>query len=460
MLHHWDIVCRFHHRNDNIPRNITKICVPNEIHKIRESERKPRRWRTTLPITVNWKTNRYSDYDEVSRRLRCWDQSLPLTINWNMKKKESHKILAQPTKEQRFVKSNTTNDNRLKTTTETNMNDVSVGCKISNVSIRKASNIIAINVSAETVPKSTQKKVSVDLSKQNHISGSNLNDPSTDDCLIQQRNDQISIDTNTLNITIQKTKDKEKNIQSILVPKETTMTLNNTGLIAVIERNNSIALENEKFGEFYYKDRQDIVTGNTTNIQPTSNVDFNFTKRSNDEITNHISKSDKNIEGTLNSENIPIIRKVNYTDRPTKSTILDSTKQYENISDMLKRYSNEDQKHILLYDNINEGVNFYEKHRSNIYRFTDKQLRKHKEISEKVKGTILPSLDNDNEEDDDSGCFDEEDDLLVINHENKNEMLIFIENIASFPPIHYLYTVSGYPDYCMGRCPCSNFYHK
>ena len=262
--------------------------MPNEIHKIRESERKPRRWRTTLPITVNWKTNRYSDYDEVSRRLRCWDQSLPLTINWNMKKKESHKILAQPTKEQRFVKSNTTNDNRLKTTTETNMNDVSVGCKISNVSIRKASNIIAINVSAETVPKSTQKKVSVDLSKQNHISGSNLNDPSTDDCLIQQRNDQISIDTNTLNITIQKTKDKEKNIQSIIVPQETIMTLNNTGLIAVIERNNSTELENDKFGEFYYKDRQDFVTGNTTNFQCTSNVASNFTKQSDGEITNHI----------------------------------------------------------------------------------------------------------------------------------------------------------------------------
>ena len=164
------------------------------------------------------------------------------------------------------------------------------------MSTRKTSNVIVINVSAENVAKSTQKRVSVDLSKQNHISGSNLNDPSTDDCLIQQRNDQISIDTNTLNITIQKTKDKEKNIQSMVVPNETIMTLNNTGLIAVIERNNSTALENDKFGEFYYKDRQDFVSGRTTNIQPTSNLASNFTKGSDGEITKHISNSTDNIE--------------------------------------------------------------------------------------------------------------------------------------------------------------------
>ena len=28
LLHHWDRVGRWHKRNDNIPQNITKICVP------------------------------------------------------------------------------------------------------------------------------------------------------------------------------------------------------------------------------------------------------------------------------------------------------------------------------------------------------------------------------------------------------------------------------------------------
>ena len=452
MLHHWDRICRFHSRNKNIPPNITKICVPNEIllPKI-QRVRDFRRWRTTIPITVDWKTNKYTDHDEAFRQMRRWDPSLPITINWNTKKKESHTKPVHPSKEQKLVL-NSAKDNRFKTTTAPNTDDV--------VSTQKTTNVIEINLSADNIRETKHKNVSVDISTPNQLSGSNFNDETTEDCVIQQRNDQISIDTDTVNITIQKNKEKGNIIQSYIVPEERIMTLNNTGLIAVIERNNPIQLENKKFGEFYSKDRQDFVAGNTTNVMCTSNVTSNVTKLSDSEITNNVSQSDNNVDRTQNCANMQTLSKVNFIDEPTKSSILDTTKQYENINNMLKRYSEDEKVHILLYDNLDEGMNYYEKHRSKFYRFTDQQLTKHKEISEKVKGMILPTLDNDNVEDDDSGIFDSEDEFLVINHEKKKEMLIFIENMALFPPFHYLYTVFGYPEYCMGRCPCSSFYHR
>ena len=42
-------------------------------------------------------------------------------------------------------------------------------------------------------------------------------------------------------------------------------------------------------------------------------------------------------------------------------------------------------------------------------------------------------------------------------HEDDKEMIIFINNLTFFPPLHYRFTVTGYPECFIDRCPCSKF---
>ena len=83
------------------------------------------------------------------------------------------------------------------------------------------------------------------------------------------------------------------------------------------------------------------MSGNYSNTKPTSNLTSNFAKETDGEITQHLSYCTENIEGDLDSENTPMIHQVHFTDLPTNATITDSTKQYDNMSDLLKRYSDE-----------------------------------------------------------------------------------------------------------------------
>ena len=90
------------------------------------------------------------------------------------------------------------------------------------------------------------------------------------------------------------------------------------------------------------------------------------------------------------------------------------------------------------------------------------QLQKHKKVCEEIKTNIMRELVTSNiqEPDFDDSDYYSEFDEPTQSYEGNKGMIVFINNLALFPPLRYPYTVTGYPEYVVGRCPCSKFYRR
>ena len=101
--------------------------------------------------------------------------------------------------------------------------------------------------------------------------------------------------------------------------------------------------------------------------------------------------------------------------------------------------------------------------------FREEQNEKYCRISSSVKNLMKKEVEEkkaiENHVDadgSDASSYDDNVPIHVIKRfdEIESNALFFVHNLPQFAPVHYPFTVPGYPDHLMSRCPCSRFYKR